>query len=225
MLFAGPHAVELLEHWTALGTELALPAGHLHAWATEGRRLIRSWSRWPRRYHDTNHLHACLRHFEQVRGQLRHPQAVALALWFHDAVYWPWRAGNEERSAQWAVRCMQSAGLDAALRDEVREHILATRHQALAASPAQGDTAWVLDIDLAILGQPEAVYQQFERHVRSEYCWVRWPRYVRGRTAVLAAFLQREPLYLTPWFRERLEKLAKDNLRHALDALAQGRVL
>ena len=72
-----------------------------------------NWSRWPRAYHDTAHLHACLQHLHAVQhdlpGVLHNPAAMALALWFHDAVYWPWSAHNEERSADWAREALVDA--------------------------------------------------------------------------------------------------------------------
>ena len=149
------------------------------------------------------------------------PEAAELALWFHDAVYWPWLACNEERSADWAARFMGSMKLDAARSDQVRQHILDTRHQARLQT---GDAQWIVDIDLAILGQPDAVYRQFERNVRSEYRWVRWPQYVKGRTAVLQSFLDRPRIYSTAWFFERYELAARNNLSNAVNSLAAGRL-
>jgi predicted metal-dependent HD superfamily phosphohydrolase len=88
--------------------------------------------------------------------------------------------------------------------------------------PSPGDAQWVGDIDLAILGQRESVYRQFERDVRSEYRWVRWPRYVAGRSAVLQSFLDRPSIYTTPWFKERYENAARLNLTAAIAALSRG---
>ncbi|MDB5967021.1 MAG: hypothetical protein JWQ72_3521 [Polaromonas sp.] len=218
-MWAAPaHRDELLQTWQALGERL----GHGgDDWRTEGQRLIRSWSRWPRRYHNTSHLFACLRHLDSVRAALTDPEAAELALWFHDAVYWPWLARNEEKSADWAVSFMGRMDLDRTRREQVWQHILDTRHQA---EPQAGDARWIVDIDLAILGQPEAVYRQFERHVRSEYRWVRWPRYVEGRTAVLQSFLDRPRIYGTPYFFDRYESAARHNLSSALHALSAGRL-
>ena len=214
----GLHAAELLARWQALGQGLERDTP---AWQREGRRLVRSWSRWPRAYHDTTHLHACLGHLQAVRSRLASPHAVELALWYHDAIYWPWSARNEERSANWAVRFLQSQGLGGTLAQTVRQHILDTRHQS---GPLAGDSLWVVDIDLAILGQSEAVYRQFERNVRREYFFVRWPRYVAGRGAVLQGFLDRPHIYGTDGFRQRYEAQARANLGHALQALEGGKL-
>ena len=213
------HAAELLARWQALGQALARDTP---AWRREGRRLVRNWSRWPRAYHDTTHLHACLRHLQAVRAHLADPHAAELALWFHDAIYWPWSGRNEERSADWAVRFLRAQQLPDATVHAVHQHILDTRHQP---GPLTGDAQWVVDIDLAILGQGAAVYRAFERNVRREYFFVRWPRYVAGRSAVLQGFLDRPRIYGTPWFHGRYEDAARANLARALQALQAGGTL
>ena len=207
----------LLPQWESLGRALG-QAGP--AWSREGRKLLRYWSRWPRQYHDTRHLAACLRHAEAHRAQFRDPEAVLLALWYHDAIYWPWSKSNEEDSAVWAARFLRARGLATPRIATVERHILATKAHGAGDDP---DTAWVLDIDLAVLGADEAAYRWFERGVRSEYRWVPWKRYVAGRSAVLGGFLQRSRIYLTEAFHERCDAPARHNLRRALDALAQGR--
>jgi predicted metal-dependent HD superfamily phosphohydrolase len=210
------HAAALNARWQALGASLGLDSP---SWQREGRRLVCSWSRWPRAYHDTRHLHACLQHLDGVRAQLTDPQAVELALWYHDAIYWPWSARNEERSADWAARFLRAQHWPEDRVRTVHQHILDTRHQP---GPLTGDAQWVVDIDLAILGQSDAVYRQFELNVRREYFFVRWPRYAAGRSAVLQGFLNRPRIYGTDWFRDRFEAQARTNLGHALQALRNG---
>jgi predicted metal-dependent HD superfamily phosphohydrolase len=216
------HSAELLAHWQSLGHALGRDTP---AWRKEGRRLVLSWAHWPRAYHNTTHLLACLRHWQGVQDQqpsaLNNPLAVALALWYHDAIYWPWSKYNEARSADWASRFILREGLPSTLAQTVHQHILDTRHTP---GPLTGDAQWVVDIDLAILGQSDAVYRQFERNVRREHFFVRWPRYVAGRSAVLQGFLNRPRIYGTELFYEWYEAQARANLRYALSALSQGRL-
>ena len=98
---------------------------------------------------------------------------------------------------------------------------MATCHTA---KPADADQQLLVDIDLAILGQNDAVYRQFERNVRREYFFVRWPRYVAGRSAVLQGFLDRPHIYGTDYFAQRYEAQARANLQQALSALGQGQL-
>ena len=131
------HSAELLAHWQALGQALGRDTP---AWRAEGRRLLRSWARWPRAYHDTTHLRACLRHLQAVQdhqpGALHNPHAVALALWYHDAIYWPWGARNEEHSADWARQFLLGQGLPTTLAETVHQHVMDTRHTP---GPLTGD--------------------------------------------------------------------------------------
>jgi predicted metal-dependent HD superfamily phosphohydrolase len=206
--------------WAQLGQRLGIDSP---AWHNEGDKLLRHWARWPRAYHNTQHLRACLYHLDALNqassDAMAQPDTVALALWFHDAIYWPWKSNNEERSAQWAQRFLTAQNLPESQVQAVAQHILATRHQP---GPLQGDARWVVDIDLAILGQSEAVYRQFERDVRREYRFVPWARYVAGRSAVLRSFLVREHLYETGHFAQRFEHQARKNLAMALKTLTHN---
>ena len=49
--------------------------------------LVARWAEPHRRYHTLEHLRECLALFDEHRAQARHPGEVALAVWFHDAVY------------------------------------------------------------------------------------------------------------------------------------------
>ena len=184
-----------------------------------GRRLIAAWSRWPRRYHGSAHLLACLQALEAVATQCEHPNAVAWALWFHDAVYWPWSRRNEQRSADWARDSALALGLPAGFAQRVHALVMATAHLAAPAGDEGIDADWVVDIDLGILGQAPATYERYARDVRREYFWITRSRFRRGRAAVLSHFLAQPTIYRTPHFRQLLEDRARDNLQRELAAL------
>ncbi|MFG1489068.1 N-methyl-D-aspartate receptor NMDAR2C subunit, partial [Oceanospirillum sp. HFRX-1_2] len=61
-----------------------------------------------RYYHTEFHVDACLEQLDRFRAELQNPDEVELALWFHDAVYDPFRQDNELKSAQWAQVFLQS---------------------------------------------------------------------------------------------------------------------
>ena len=184
--------------------------------------LARQYDRWPRRYHDARHLLACVRACEEVRALVPAPEAVAFALWFHDAVYRPWRSDNEARSAEQAALAARRWGQDEAFATRVRRLVLATAHLAGEPAPeaaADPATAWVLDIDLGILGTPADVYERYERDVRREYFFVGPKRWRRGRAAVLRHFLAQPRIYRTAHFHDLLEVRARENLERALQRL------
>ena len=178
--------------------------------------LAQAYAEPQRHYHTVQHIAACLDELDSARDLASFPLEVEAALWFHDAVYDPKSSDNEARSADWAGEFLAGAGVAAMSSERVREHIMATKH---AGTPALGDSALVVDIDLSILGQPPAVYDEFERKVREEYRWVPAPLYRRRRREILQSFLDREHVYSLPRFRERYEAQARENLEAALARL------
>lgn len=77
--------------------------------------------------------------------------------------------------------------------------------------------AYLLDIDLAILASDPMRYAEYERQIQQEYAWVEPAAlYVKKRQQVLRHFLETQPLYQTPFFQKRYERLAKQNLAQAL---------
>jgi len=180
--------------------------------------LLDAWNEPQRHYHTLRHLHDCLASFEiePAMAMTEHPAEVEIALWFHDAVYDPRAADNEQRSADWATQALSEASVDAAALVRVHALVMATRH---AVEPEGRDAEVLVDIDLAILGAGRERFDEYEVEVREEYAWVPGPVFRHKRRQILAEFLARPRIYATPLFAERLEAAARDNLAHALAAL------
>lgn len=194
--------------WNRLAPAIAwlIPAEEI--WAT----LSRHYTEPHRHYHNARHIEHCLAEFSAVSPLAQRPQAVAIALWFHDVIYDPRAKDNEEQSALLAERFLA----DPALAQEVRALILATRH---VAEPTTPDAALIVDLDLCILGQPRARYEEFEKEIRAEYAWVSPADYAAGRTAVLQGFLRRPHIYTTATLHEKYEAAARENLAWAIAQL------
>ena len=178
------------------------------------RRIRRAWRGMGRHYHTLSHLEACLREFDAVQELALRPAEVELALWFHDAIYRSWRRDNESQSAALAERTLRVAPVDTVER--IRQMILATTHREAGFT---GDTALMLDIDLAILGAPPEIYAQFERAIRREYWWVPRARFVEGRGRILRSLLERPAIYQQDRLYEKYEQPARANLAAALKQL------
>ena len=168
-----------------------------------------------RAYHDLRHVLACLELARSVQERLANAAAVELALWYHDAVYEPRAADNEEKSAELATA--ELASLDDATRAAVSKLVLATKHDA---PPADPDAGFVVDIDLAVLGAPPEAFDRYEEEIRREYAWVPGPLFRRRRREILQGFLDRPRLYSTDFFRELLESPARANLARSIRRLA-----
>jgi predicted metal-dependent HD superfamily phosphohydrolase len=55
--------------------------------------LDRRYSEPARAYHTFEHLARCFRELDRARTEMRSPDRVELALWFHDAIYRPEATG------------------------------------------------------------------------------------------------------------------------------------
>jgi predicted metal-dependent HD superfamily phosphohydrolase len=203
----------LEQRFAALWARLGLMGGSAPAFAD----LAGRYGEPHRAYHTLAHLEHCLRELDGARDLAADFDAVELALWFHDAVYDTHAADSEERSARLMAEAVGRAGGSAALRDKVAALILATRH---AAEPEDADARLLVDVDLAILGQPEDAFDLYEHQVRREYGWVLEPVFRAGRAALLKGFLARRAIYATDQFRTMYEAQARANLARSLARLA-----
>jgi predicted metal-dependent HD superfamily phosphohydrolase len=179
--------------------------------------LCAAYAEKHRHYHTAQHIDDCLSKLDLAKHLAQAPEEIEIALWFHDAIYDPYKSGNEETSAEWACELLTSNGVAHAKVERVREHILATRHQVIAIDP---DAQLLVDIDLSILGASEADYAVFEKNVREEYKWVPSIVFRKKRAEILQSFLDRPQIYSTEYFRDRYETSARNNLVAAIAALA-----
>ena len=183
-------------------------------------RLAAAHSEPARHYHTLEHVAEMLR----VAGRLMEPandgDAIQLAVWFHDAVYDPKAKDNEARSAELMSDALAPLSLPAELIQHVADMIRATAHTG--DSPADADTAVLLDADLAILAADEWRYLKYAEAIRKEYAWVDDAAYRTGRAAVLQAFLDRPRIYRTARFHDMGEEPARRNMAAEMERLAAG---
>jgi predicted metal-dependent HD superfamily phosphohydrolase len=205
------NAMALSDRWHLQWQRLGLdpPPG---LWA----ELVAHYAESDRAYHNLHHIEFCLGQFDEVRGLAVQPAIVEAAIWFHDAIYDPQRADNEEQSAAWAASVLAGAGAEPNIAQRVADLILATKH---VRPPTDDDMALLLDIDLAILGQPPALFEQYEQVIRQEYNWVGEGSYRSGRVAILQRFLDRKRIYATEPLYLRYEQQARANLTRSIDRL------
>lgn len=179
--------------------------------------LVARYSEPHRAYHTLAHIRRCLDEFELVKNFITRPDAVELALWYHDAIYNTKANDNEEKSAALARTMMRNAGLPDTLRQFVTDCIIATKHTAVPADP---DICFLLDIDLSGLGQSENIFDKHGLQIRKEYEWVPERLFASKRTAILQSFLNRPNIYLTQSFRSKYEAQARQNIIRAITQLA-----
>ncbi|ESK46512.1 HD domain-containing protein [Acinetobacter oleivorans] len=175
--------------------------------------LIAAYSEKQRAYHTVQHIYECLNLLESIRSELNDAHAVALALWFHDAIYDPKAKNNELKSAELFEQYMAQY-LPVNTVQKIKRWILATQKHALT---NETDLQFLLDIDLSILAATPERFIQYEQQIQKEYAWVDPEVYLIKRKEVLVHFYQSEPLYQTTYFQKNFELNAKQNLKQILE--------
>ncbi len=161
-----------------------------------------------RAYHNQTHLAELLGLFSEYRHQLQNPNNVLLAILFHDAVYNPKAADNEQQSAALFASLLRNPA-DACLVP-VQAMIMATAGHALTTPNADADL--FLSMDLAILGAEPKRFWQYEGQIRYEFAHVPDAAYRAGRAAIMGKLAARTPLYAAPALESRFGAQARQNL-------------
>lgn len=170
-----------------------------------------------RDYHNLMHIEDVLLRIEELRPPPEHELTLALAAWFHDAIYQPGQDDNEDRSAYAAYDALEQVGADPELIAEVARLIkLTATHEA-----DEGDLAGgvLCDADLAILAAAPDRYGQYATAIRQEYVHVTQADFRTGRAKVLRRLLDRSTIYQTDHGREHWEAPARANLSAEITAL------
>jgi predicted metal-dependent HD superfamily phosphohydrolase len=174
--------------------------------------LIRRYAEPQRAYHTFQHIAECFDRLDEA-GDVSERAVIALALFFHDAVYDPTAKDNEEQSAAWATDVLSAAGASPDMVARVIALILATKHDHVPTEPL---AQLIVDIDLSILAADRARYDEYQVQIRREYAFVLEEAFRLGRAAILRKFLERPSIFSTQHFRDRYEVPARENLARSL---------
>jgi predicted metal-dependent HD superfamily phosphohydrolase len=218
MLLAMGNSVplDLLGQWNALAARVGLD----DPGDGDGRELLLRWQEPHRRYHDERHLAAILVHVDLLAEDADDADLVRLAAWFHDAVYEPTSAENEEASAALAAAVLSDGGLPTHRIAEVARLVrLTATHDA---DPHDRNGRVLCDADLAVLGGTATEYASYAADVREEFAHVDDDAFRAGRIAVLTRLLTKQSLYCTNRYRNDREQAARHNMRTELALLTAG---
>ena len=174
----------------------------------------------PARYYHTfyGHINECMKDFDHVENNCNSPDAVELALFYHDAIYDPRKFDNEENSALYAMNDIDIAGVSKRFSENVKGLIMFTNHIFL---PKSIDEKMIVDIDLGILGKDNERFKQYERDIRKEYSYVPDELFKEKRKEILQGFLDRPSIYNTDFFKDKYEKNARKNILDSIDNLSR----
>lgn len=196
-------------------------AGADEPWLALGEELLGRWSEPHRNYHSLTHLGSVLHGVGALQraGELTSQQrpVVALAAWFHDAVYAGAPETDEELSARLAEERLEALLPASAVAETARLVRLTAHHD-----PQTGDRsgAVLVDADLAVLAQAPEHYSRYVAAVRADYSHVAEEDFRRGRAKVLQRLLAAPSLFRTATGAQRWEPQARVNLMRELGQLS-----
>ncbi len=178
-------------------------------------RLARLYGEPHRHYHTLDHIWRCLDEFDRVTELTDHPDAVEMAIWFHDAIYVSGAKDNEWRSAELFLQWSEGYAASA-FRGQVRDLVMATTHRE---SPSRQDERFVVDIDLSSFGLPWEAFERDGRHLRAECANMTDEEYFPGQLRFLLSLLNRSTFFFTDYFRQRYEQIARANTQRVVETL------
>ena len=196
-------------------TGLSLPEGLLL-----GLRM--AYSKPRRYYHNFSHVLEVLGHYRLVDSHVgwQHPKEVYCAALYHDAIYAYGAKDNEKQSAELArnelARWLPHGGLN--LDTVARLIVLTASHGTLKRSQVSAEERLFLDCDMAIMASEWPRFQRYEEDIQKEYTQIYSLELFRqGRRVFLENLRKKERIFLSDFFHERLDSLARRNLNKALD--------
>lgn len=170
-----------------------------------------------RHYHNLHHIENLVQQLHNVRTVTQNEDALLFAAFYHDIVYDTTRNDNEEKSADFARRTLHKLNVPEDTINTCIACILATRSHSLSEDT---DCNLFTDADLSILGAPWKHYEQYARQIRQEYIAIPEETYRSGRKAVMEKFAIMPAIFKTPYFYEKLEKQARENINKEIGTLA-----
>lgn len=204
--------------WQSLANDLGLDR---QASAETYNYLHAQYSGDDRHYHSIRHIVSMLDGFEAIKDKFQYPDSARLAIFFHDVIYNPLSKTNEADSAT-AMKAMLGSNLDSGLLERAAFSIEATSKHAPTPDP---DTNLVIDLDMAILGQPWAVYSRYASGTMKEYTAAgafTEQQYRQGRVALfLEPTLGKERIFITDTFA-RLDAQARKNMAQEINIMQTG---
>jgi len=171
-----------------------------------------------RHYHNLSHLYNMFLQLEDFKTEIEDLDSLRLAIWYHDIIYKSTTKDNEEQSALFAEKALKDLKHDSFNIENIKNLIISTKKHELILTENL-DNAYLLDLDLSILGTDWEIYNKYTQNIRKEYKIYPDILYKPGRKKVLKHFLERDSLYFTERFKTKFEKQARNNLIQEIDML------
>ena len=170
--------------------------------------LVEKYSEPQRVYHSLSHISNSLRYFDACRDRAADPDAIEIAIWFHDCIYALGAADNEQKSKDWFLEQTQGQ-LTSVLRNKVAELIMDTTHKDV---PTTSDGKLLADIDMSSFGRPWDEYIRDSKAVCAEFPEKDSTQIARKLVGFLQFLVSHSPIYHSPFYAAHYEQKAQDNI-------------
>lgn len=169
-----------------------------------------------RYYHNLTHLQYMIDKALLFRENLSDLDTILFSIFYHDIVYNVEQHDNEQKSSEIAVNRMERLAVPTNKIVNCQRQIVATKEHK---NSVDNDTNYLLDFDLAILGDTPENYMEYTHKIRKEYSIYPDFLYTQGRKKVLQHFLDMDNIFKTDIFRNNYEAQARENIRAELNKL------
>lgn len=224
---------KLHHHWNRATVGMNSNTDKWFSLSTHNGMIVTMYSEPGRFYHTLVHLGEMLGFLDLLTTtpevSEQDYKVLVLTVFFHDIVYDPKSATNEEDSAKmfedfWSDCCCDETDIDDnEVKARVKSYILATKNH----NATEGDACaqLLLDIDMAVLGKTRRAYWVYAGLIRQEYSFVEHDVYCQKRAEVLKGFLKcSKIIFGTKTMSDALENRARENLQAEIEALQSGRI-
>ncbi len=169
-----------------------------------------------RHYHTLQHLENLLNELIAVKSEIQNWETILFTLFYHDIIYNSLKSDNEQKSADYAEQKMQTLSVPIEIIRNCKKQILATQSHVFS---IDNDTNLFTDADLSVLGYSHETYTEYYQNIRREYNIYPDLVYNPGRKKVLLHFLNMDKIYKTPYFYNKYELQARNNLAQEIKLL------
>nr|WP_321228946.1 hypothetical protein [uncultured Psychroserpens sp.] len=171
-----------------------------------------------RYYHNLTHIYNMLKQAETIINDIDDYDVFRFSIWYHDIIYNSTKKNNEVKSAEFAINRLKSFNFNQKRIEIVGNLIKSTEKHTIILNKNH-DNAYLLDIDLSILGTNWEEYQNYIKNIRKEYAIYPDFMYKKGRKKAMQHFLEREPIYFTQLYQNKFEAQARQNLEREISTL------
>lgn len=144
--------------------------------------IFTKYSEPKRHYHTIDHLEAMITDLKEVKDKISDWDTTLFVVFYHDIIYKASSNTNEADSAKLAKKRLTEISYPVDKIEKCVAMILASKQHELS---QDNDTNYLIDVDLAVLGENSEVYQKYTEQIREEYSIYPDFMYANGRKKTL----------------------------------------